>query len=656
MARAPTLVLLAQLGGCGASEVPSPADGPSELACGPADHVPRQLRLLTRHEYDRTVGDLLPMTAVQQACAVDVDCAVELESCVAGTCTPDPCELVTFVYAAAPGSTVVVAGAFNGWSSDPVAGGWGATYEPAIGAYVTKRAVADGTWPYKFVVDGAWLPDPANPATADDGYGGVNSVLVQACAGAPEPVEAVTSPSATFPVESRPTGYPFDNAAETGLVTAVHAEQYADAAAGLAEVAFADPVGVLGCDAEAAGCVEGWLASFGRRVFRRPLDAAELARYEALVASAPDRTSGAEAALRAFLQSPYFLYRVEAGAPASPGVVRLDDYEIAANLAYFLWGTTPDDALLDAAAAHRLADADGRAAEARRMLADPRARDTFARLVTQWLGVDTIPAATRSAALYPAFDAALAQTMLRETEVFAGWVAFEAVDGGTFGDLLLSDTLFVDADLAAVYGVTPPATFGPVPAPAERRGLLGQAAFLTATSHSDQSSPVARGVRIHERVLCHTFGTPPAAAGGVPDVDPDATTRERFEQHSADPACASCHSVIDPTGFGLEGFDAIGAFRTTENGRPIDTSGSLAVDGRAPTAFDGQVALAELLATSDEARACFTTQVLRQATGRLDVPACAVDPVDAAFAASGGILTELLVAVASSPERTWRSE
>ncbi|MEQ1502224.1 MAG: DUF1592 domain-containing protein [Myxococcota bacterium] len=536
-------------------------------------------------------------------------------------------------------------------------------YTASVDGWVVKHAVDDGRFTYKFVVDGVWIADPANPLTEDDGFGAVNSVLVSACAGAAPPERP--SPSAAFPVESRPQHYPFDNAAESGIVTTVHVEQYDRAAVLLAAAAVIDAWDVVGCDPVDDACVDGWLRSFGRRAFRRPLTEAEVDRYRALIdgsglPGAVDRTAGVGTAIRAFLQSPWFLYRVESGAlDPGTGAYALDDWELASELSYLVWGAPPDDALLDAAEAGLLVDPDGREAAARRMLADPRARDQLGAFAVQWLGVDEVPDAVRSTELYPDWSPALAASMVAETAAYAGWVAFDGP--GRYRDLLAGDTVVVDPLLAGLYGVSQPEPgFAAVPAPLDRRGILGQAAVLTATAHSDQTSPVQRGVLVRERLLCQTFGPPPAAAGGVPAVDPGASTRERYAQHASDPACASCHALIDPVGFGLEGFDPIGATRATDAGWPIDASGEVAALGSptaAPIPFDGEPALAEILAGSDAGRRCFATQVRRYAVGGLETDAddCAIDQLETEFGRTGGALVELWVSLVRSDTFGWRS-
>jgi hypothetical protein len=186
--------------------------------------------------------------------------------------------------------------------------------------------------------------------------------------------------------------------------------------------------------------------------------------------------------------------------------------------------------------------------------------------------------------------------------------------------------------------------------PPERVGLLGLAAIQTATSHSDQSSPIRRGLFVRERLLCEALPTPPPNVGPVPAVEPDATTRDRFAQHTADPFCASCHTRIDPVGFGLEGFDEIGRARAEEYGLPIDTTGWVAdLDGVDEVPFDGEPELAAILADSPTVRRCFATEAFRFAAGRLETDAqeCSIEAVDRA---AGGDLQQVLIELVRSAD------
>jgi hypothetical protein len=626
-----------------------------KIDCG-EDALPRRLRLLNRREYDSTVRDLLfPAGAPTQgaSCQGDADCAIDHESCAGGVCVADPCNLRTFVL---PGggqshASVAVAGSFNGWS--PTASDWQMTYVASKDLWVLKRALQDGDHAYKLVIDGGtWVTDPANPETQDDGFGGMNSVLHLSCSGgaAPGSTGASGSPSApadfhpskSFPAEIRPDGYAFDNSAEAGLVTSVHVEQYMTAAASIAELALADLGNVLPCDPspDAKACAKDFARTFGKRAFRRPLEEDEIEKYASVVLAQPDFQAGVGVAIQIMLSSPFFLYRSEIGAKKPDGTVALTPYEIASSLSYGLWGTMPDQALFEAAEKGHLATPAGVEAEARRLLADPRSRPVVEAFALQWLGVESILVAPKSAALYPGFGDAEREALAEETRQFVSHVIF---DGNRRYEELLT------ADYTVRGGVVES-----VP-PERRAGILAHGSVLGAYAYADQSSPVRRGLFVRRNLLCQDFPKPPPNAGKVPDVDPNATTRERFLQHTQDPSCATCHQYIDGVGFGFERFDAIGQYRESEGGKPIDASGDmndvekLASGTHAP--FDGLPALATILAKSQSSKDCFARQVYRFGKGALESPddRCAVDRVAARFAESGFDIQELMIAAAVAP-------
>ncbi|MBL9023625.1 MAG: DUF1592 domain-containing protein [Myxococcales bacterium] len=616
---------------------------------------PRQLRLLTRREYNATVADLFagaPAPATP-TCTADAACDIHEESCVGGACQKDGCELVTFVLEGYPSSaTVLVAGSFNGWGATEQAGGYGMTFEPSLGAWVTKRAIADGSYAYKFVIDGVtWLADPSNPSSEPDGFGGVNSLLAQACAGEPDPADAPDpQPKSAdyakdFPVESRPEGYPFDNAS-SALVTSTHVEQYLRAGERIAEERAADLLPRYGCAAQTAAdpCVRDAVEAFGRRAFRRPLSKDEGDRLHALVAAQPELATGVRVFLQVALSSPAFLYRSEIGEDAGDGTVRLTPYETATALSYTLIGSTPSDALLDAAEAGALDTPEGIEAEARGLLEDPRAAEMMGLFAEQWLAIETIEQAAKKPELYPEFDAALAADMKSETRSLFVDVALGAAP---FQDLFLAERTGASGRLAQLYGA---GADGALP-PARRAGLLAQASVLAAQSHSDQTSPVRRGVFVRTRLLCQELAPPPPNAGGVPEVDPNASTRERFSQHSSDPTCNGCHKNIDPIGFGFEGFDAIGRARETDAGKPVDVSGAVtSVEGfgtDTDRAFVGLPELGRILAESQSAKTCLVKQLYRRASGGLETPddEGTVGSLAARFADSGHDVGELVVAL-----------
>jgi hypothetical protein len=293
-------------------------------------------------------------------------------------------------------------------------------------------------------------------------------------------------------------------------------------------------------------CVGEFIERFGRRVYKRALSDEELTRYQELVSVQTSLDVGLRVLLRVMLASPEFLYRSEIG-ELEGDVARLTAWEVATLLSYSFWGTTPDEELLDAAESGALDDSAGIEAQARRLLDDPRARETVGTFALQWLG-SSAWSGRQSAALFPAFDLELGRWPTERR--FVG----RRVRRGAFQDLFIADRTVAAPRLVELYGAD---AAGLLPQ-ARRAGLLSHASVLASYAHSDQTSPVRRGLFVRSRLMCMELGTPPANAGAVPEVDPDSSTRERFEQHSDSPQCASCHRSIDPLGFGFRHFDAIG--------------------------------------------------------------------------------------------------
>ncbi len=438
-------------------------------------------------------------------------------------------------------------------------------------------------------------------------------------------------------------------------VTEVQVEQYMTAAEDIAQWAATDVAALLPCDPAAMGeddCAAAFIADFAPRAYRRPLDAAEFATIQG-VYEGGKATGGFDNGIRlvvqGLLQSPWFLYHMEFGqADLNDGtVIALDDHEIASRLSYFLWGTMPDATLFAAAGAGELVTDDGLSAQVDRMLDDPRAREAIASFHTQWVGVDGIDSLEKNADAYPAYNAGLASAMREETAAFATHVVLD--DDGLLDTLLTADfTLTEDPELLALYGVTLPADHvagDPVPLPAtERSGLLTQASVMARHAHANQTSPVHRGKLVRENFLCQSLPPPPPTVDNTPpSPDPNATTRERFEQHREDPSCAGCHSLIDPVGFTFENYDGIGAWRDQEGDLTVDASGELIetdVDG----VLVGAVELSGKLAQSEQVQQCVTTQWFRFAFGRFESTDdhCSTDALQVSFAQSGGDVRQLI--------------
>jgi len=454
---------------------------------------------------------------------------------------------------------------------------------------------------------------------------------------------------------------PFD-ANYAAPVSPTMVDQFRAVAEDVATAASLDLAAIVPCDPTLEpACLRDWVAAVGRRAYRRPLTDEELARYETLLALGQDDAARVRLVIQAMLQSPSFLYQLEFGLPepTAGDVVALEPYELASRLALFLWGSVPDDALLDAAAAGELGDAAGLRAHAERLLDDPHARGTVESFHVQWLHLDKLSALDKDPALYPLFDEDVRAAMVAETRRFAGHVVLDG--DGRLETLLTSNEAYIDAPLFPLYGLPVPTVHDPdepvLLDPAQRAGLLTQASFLATHAHHNQTSPIHRGVVVLTELLCQPPPPPPPDVNATPpDPQPGATTREIFEQQTAEPYCAGCHTMINGIGLGFEGYDAIGAFRELENGLPVDESGQV-VGTDVPGEFDGAVELAQRLAGSQQVRDCVATQWFRYSLGRLEstADACTLDDLRQSFADSDYDVRELMLALVQTDAFRYRA-
>lgn len=360
------------------------------------------------------------------------------------------------------------------------------------------------------------------------------------------------------------------------------------------------------------------ISAFARRAFRRPVETSEVHRFTALFETAHERGASYEESLRlalsAILVSPQFLYRLELG--PGDGEFRLNEYQLASRLSYFLWMSMPDEELFDLAESGKLSDPTTLKQQVRRMLADPRAR-SFARAFTgQWLGFAALgKSVIPDEKKFPNFDSRLAESMKLETIL-----SFESIvrDDLSVLELLDSKQTWLNADLADHYEIKDVHgdDFQRVTLTDRKRGgLLGMGSVLTATSSPTRTSPVVRGKWILETLLGRRLPEPPADAGELPgDAGEARTLREELLLHRRNPTCATCHDKIDPIGFGLENFDAIGRFRAKQGGKPIDARGELP----GGVSFDGPVELKRYLVTERKAEFVrnLTQRLLSFALGR----------------------------------------
>ena len=370
-------------------------------------------------------------------------------------------------------------------------------------------------------------------------------------------------------------------------------------------------------------CASRIVTAFARRAYRRPVtngDVAAPLQFFANARASDGFEAGIEMALRALLTSPEFLFRVEREPEGlARGVsYRISDVELASRLSFFLWSSIPDEDLLAAAERGRLHEPAVLKAQVKRMLADSRAESLTTNFASQWLYLRNLAAVEPNLRLFPDFDDNLRQGFRRETELFFHSIVEE--DRSVL-DLLDADYTFVNERVARHYGIDH--VYGDrfrrvsLPKDSERRGLLGQGSILTVTSHATRTSPVRRGKWILDNILGMP---PPAPPVNVPPLKENGsgsqaqTMRQLMAEHRANPACATCHASIDPLGFALENFDAIGRWRTVGEGRlAIDASGSLP----GGTAFNGVSGLRNaLLGRPDVFVGTLTEKLLTYALGR----------------------------------------
>jgi hypothetical protein len=291
-------------------------------------------------------------------------------------------------------------------------------------------------------------------------------------------------------------------------------------------------------------------------------------------------------------------------------VVPLDNWEMAARLSYFLWRSMPDAELFRAAAAGELTEPANVAAQARQMLGDPRVADTVWSFHEQWLGVKHAAQVEKDSTAFADFTPQIASLMYDETRAFVDYVIWQS--DARLPTLLSSNTTFRNAALSAFYGDSN--VLGSALEPVsltERPGILAQGSFLATHAKPTETHPIERGLFVREKLFCQTPPPPPDDVNtDLPPLQPGLTTRERLEQHRADPACAGCHTLFDPIGLGLENYDATGRWRDTDNGDTIDASGTLSgtdVDGD----FVGPVELANRLTQSAQVSDCVMRQWFR---------------------------------------------
>jgi hypothetical protein len=406
-----------------------------------------------------------------------------------------------------------------------------------------------------------------------------------------------------------------------------------------------------------AACLRRTIESVGQKLYRRPLSEQQITAYLTLQSYATevnadvphDFYTAVNLILRSMLQDPEVLYRIETGSPTGdPGIFKLDNYELASRLSFLLWGSGPDAALLDQAEAGKLLDGPARSAEATRLLGDPHARAQIERFHAMWLGYRAIPA---SAALATAFSI--------ETNKLIDKVVFD--QPSSYLDLFTSTQTYVNGTLPAQYGLPAPAGGeGWVSyADDKRAGILSHGSVLAAFSKFSDTSPTQRGIFVQTRLLCNKVGNPPANVNvDQPPASPDKVCKlDRYDAHRTLASCASCHSQLDPIGYGLENYDIGGKYRTHDDAHAeciLPDKGELPGFGE----FSGPGQLGRLLVEGGKIEQCFVQQLMSYAVGRelRAEESTAKDALLASFKGNAYDLQELLKAYVSDERFALRQE
>lgn len=445
----------------------------------------------------------------------------------------------------------------------------------------------------------------------------------------------------------------FRNNTQLNQVTDSHLEAFLANAKDISSQIIPKMNQIANCQVSAGeSCATQFIATIGPRIWRRPLSTEETTRMTNLyrTGAAFSNEEGMGLVIRAFLSSPFFVYRSEIGKGGA-----LDAYELASALSYFLWATTPDAALLKNAESGALLKEARLIAEANRLLADPRGKAGIIAFMDSYTGYSSVLSVTKDSTKFAGFTSDLRQALAKEAENSMDfWIR---KNKSTFGTLFSSDFTVGDPILASFYkstarkdGDTPILSHSGT----SRRGILGMSSVLASLATSTETHPIKRGEFVLSHLLCDVLPAPP---NGIefPAVKPGLSTRERFAAHTA-PACAACHKKLDGAGFGMEDYDAVGVFRQVDEGKPVDASGGLfEVDGE-DRSFNGVGELSAIIARSQQAKRCFAIQYYQQAQGRFiaDRDVCAVRTMVQDFAEKDLSIGELIVKIITNPTYTKR--
>jgi hypothetical protein len=431
-------------------------------------------------------------------------------------------------------------------------------------------------------------------------------------------------PSVTFNFPPDDRGTDFDNIASVLTFSTRHITTYNAAVTTLVPAAMANVAQralLTSCDLAMGGatCARASLAAFLPRAWRRPVADAEidgLMTFVTLATSQGDSVEvGFDLAVEAALLSANFIYRPEFDpTPGSLTPHAVSEYELASRLSYFLWSSMPDDQLFASAKANKLHEPSTLASHVTRMLADPRAQALIDNFAGQWLLIRNIDGVTPDATLFPKFNDTLRAAMKAEAQMLFQQVAFKGLPAD---QLLTAQFAYVNDSLAQFYGLPAVGSMQPqrvdLTGNAQRRGLLSQGLFLTVNSHANITSPVLRGKFVLTNLLCRDVPAPPPNVNTTlaPDPTGNLTLRQVLEGHLSTATCAACHGLMDPIGFGLENYNAIGAYRTMDGTLPVDSKGTW--NGKT---FNGEADLSQIVASDPAFPSCMATKLFTYALGR----------------------------------------
>lgn len=513
--------------------------------------------------------------------------------------------------------------------------------------------------------------DPVNNPQFDPAPGGMRKLLARQYVNSIRLVLGDSAASkAVAPADATLGDFETLAAAELSLApTAI--EAYEASAREVAQATIFDAVAmsqIVPCTpvaADDAACHQQVIENVGHQLWRRPLTAEEVAPIVEIAKAAGleygNFDFGVEYALMTLLQSPYFLYTIEVGVPdpAHPGWFKLTGPELATRMSLFLVDSIPDAELLKAAEDGQLETEAQIRDTARELMKRPAARAALAAFYDSVYKLKDLPNTAKDPAVFPTYSSTLAQSMRAESLMFFEDIVWN--QNADYRTIFTAEYTFIDANLAALYGVPAPGGGGfskvTLPASQLRRGFIGQASHLTRNSHAAQTSPTRRGVFLSNLLLCNEIPPPPPGVNTTfPEFDPanPKTKKQYLEEihHKGGDNCEGCHNLMDPFGYALESFDAIGRYRTEdENGLPIDPSGNIADFGT----FTNAVDLAQIMHDNPRTMNCIVSNLFRQSMGHEETKGerPAILSIQDAFSDSGFKLQEALVEIVTSPAFTY---